>query len=187
MSRIGRQPVVLPEEVQARVDGNEVIVKGPKGELRVQFHRDMAVQLRDKSLQVVPHSDDQRTRAFHGLTRSLIANAVHGVHQGFEKRLVVVGIGYRAEVQGENLRLSLGFSHPVVYTAPHTIEFDTEAPPRELEGAQTSIVVRGVDKQLVGQVAAEIRSFRPPEPYKGKGIRYANEVVRRKAGKAAVT
>lgn len=184
MSRIGVLPVFFPQNVEVEVSIAEVKVKGPKGELRIPFDSallDIAVE--DQTVRVSRKVDDKRARALHGLVRSLIANAVTGVTKGFSKRLDVFGIGYRAEVQGNRLILNIGYSHPVIYEAPKGIEIALEEPQG---GAQTRIVVKGADKQQVGQVAADIRFKRKPEPYKGKGIRYENEVIHWKAGKAAV-
>ncbi|HXF56986.1 MAG TPA: 50S ribosomal protein L6 [Actinomycetota bacterium] len=177
MSRIGRRPIQIPEGVEVQVDGSRVSVRGPKGSLEQTFHPDMRIVLEDGVVKVERPSDEGFHRALHGLTRTLIANMVEGVTKGFEKRLEVVGVGYRAALRGSDLELSVGYSHPVVYPAPPGIEFEVPAPNR--------IVVRGIDKQQVGEVAAEIRRIRKPEPYKGKGIRYEGEQVRKKAGKAA--
>ena len=177
MSRIGKQPVEIPSGVDVKSDGAHLVVKGPKGQLELDVHPEMDVSVDDGEVRVTRPSDKKEHRALHGLTRSLINNMVLGVTAGFERRLEIVGVGYRAEPKGNGLKLSLGFSHTIEYPAPKGIEFEVPQP--------TQIVVRGIDKQMVGQVAAEIRSFRPPEPYKGKGVRYAGEHVRRKAGKAA--
>jgi large subunit ribosomal protein L6 len=177
MSRIGKQPVGVPSGVDVKLDGGHLVVKGPKGQLELDVHPEMQVSVDDGELTVARPSDKKEHRALHGLTRALINNMVTGVTEGFERRLEIVGVGYRAELKGKGLTLSLGFSHTIDYPAPDGIEFEVPQP--------TNIVVRGIDKQKVGQVAAEIRAFRPPEPYKGKGVRYAGEHVRRKAGKAA--
>jgi large subunit ribosomal protein L6 len=177
MSRIGRQPIAVPTEVQISIEGTHVSVKGPKGALEQDFHPDMALALEDGTLTVRRPTDERMHRSLHGLTRSLIANMVEGVTNGFEKRLEIVGVGYRAVLKGADLELALGFSHTVSVQAPDGIEFEVPAPNR--------ITVRGIDKQLVGEVAADIRKIRKPEPYKGKGIRYEGEYVRKKAGKAA--
>ena len=178
MSRIGRAPIPLPSGVDVSVVEGHVTVKGPKGTLERDLPQDITVRQDDGAL-VVERPDDQRHhRALHGLTRSLVNNMVVGVTQGFSRDLEIVGVGYRATAQGDNrLDMALGFSHPVVVEAPDGITFEVPAP--------TRITVRGIDKEAVGQVAANIRKLRKPEPYKGKGIRYAGEVVRRKAGKAA--
>ena len=177
MSRIGRKPISVPSGVTVTVDGSTVKVKGPKGELSRTFEPTMKVRLENNELLVERPNDDKRERALHGLTRALLANMVIGVTEGFKKTLEIVGVGYRAEKKGKNLVVSVGYSHPVQYPEPDGITLTAPAP--------TTIVVEGVDKQKVGQVAAELREFRPPEPYKGKGIRYQGEQVRRKAGKTA--
>ena len=177
MSRIGRKPIPVPEGVTVDVGTGVVSVKGPKGELSQTVDRDMAIALDDGILTVERPTDRGPHRALHGLTRSLLANMVEGVTDGYEKRLEIQGVGYRARLQGKALELSVGFSHPVAVQAPDGIEFEVPQ--------QTEVVVRGVDKQLVGETAARIRRVRPPEPYKGKGIRYAGEHVRRKVGKRA--
>ena len=177
MSRIGRKPVVVPDGVTVDVKPGEVSVKGPKGELRQVVSADMKVTQDNGTLTVERPTDRGEHRALHGLTRSLIANMVEGVTNGYEKRLEIQGVGYRARLQGKALELSVGYSHPISVTAPEGIEFEVPAP--------TQVVVRGIDKQLVGEIAARIRRTRPPEPYKGKGVRYAGEHVRRKVGKRA--
>lgn len=177
MSRIGKQPVGIPKGVEARMDARTLHVKGPGGDLTQDVHEAMTVKVEDGEIVVTRPSDSKQHKALHGLTRSLIANMVMGVTDGFSKELEIRGVGYRADLKGKGLTLTLGFSHPVEYQAPDGI--DLEVP------EQTRVVVKGADKQLVGQVAAEIRAFRPPEPYKGKGIRYKDEAVRRKAGKTA--
>jgi large subunit ribosomal protein L6 len=177
MSRIGRKPVSVPEAVTVEIAPGNIAVKGPKGELSQTYSQDMAVEQGDGVVTVTRPTDRGEHRALHGLTRSLIANMVEGVTDGFEKRLEIQGVGYRAALKGKNLELALGFSHPVAIEAPEGIEFEVPQP--------TEIIVRGIDKQLVGQVAADIRKRRPPEPYKGKGIRYRDEQVLRKVGKRA--
>src|ERR687896_798713 len=177
MSRIGRKPIDIPDGVDVDVKPGEVAVKGPKGELRQRLAREMKVSVDDGVLKAERPTDRGEHRALHGLTRSLIANMVVGVTDGFEKRLEIQGVGYRAQLKGKALEMSLGFSHPVTVEAPEGIEFEVPQP--------TEVVVRGIDKQLVGEIAARIRKQRPPEPYKGKGIRYAGEHVRRKVGKRA--
>jgi large subunit ribosomal protein L6 len=179
MSRIGKQPVPIPSAVQVQVDGSAVIVKGPKGELRREVHPDMRLTLDDGKLIVTRPSDQPKHRALHGLTRALLANMVLGVENGFKKTLELQGVGYRAQQMGKNIQIAVGFSHPVDVPAPAGITLEVEGTSR--------IHVQGIDKELVGQVAAEIRGIRPPEPYKGKGIRYEGEHVRRKAGKAGKT
>ncbi len=177
MSRIGNKPIEVPAGVSVDVAPGRVTVNGPKGELSQAIARAIEVKLEDGVVTVARPTDRGEHRALHGLTRSLIANMVEGVTSGFEKRLEIQGVGYRAKAQGKGLELSLGFSHPVSVPAPEGIDFEVPQP--------TEIVVRGIDKQLVGEVAAQIRRHRPPEPYKGKGVRYANEQVQRKVGKRA--
>ena len=177
MSRIGRKPITVPDGVEVDVGSGRVSVKGPKGELAQDVSADMKIEQEDGNVTVARPTDRGEHRALHGLTRSLIANMVEGVTDGFEKRLEIQGVGYRAALRGSTLELSLGFSHPVSIEAPEGIEFEVPQP--------TEIVVRGIDKQQVGQVAADIRKRRPPEPYKGKGIRYRGEQVTRKVGKRA--
>jgi large subunit ribosomal protein L6 len=178
MSRIGRQPIEVPSGVDVLVGEDSVVtVKGPRGTLEQRLHPEMKVLQEDGAIKVERPSDEGFHRSLHGLTRTLIANMVEGVTKGYEKRLAIVGVGYRAAMKGNDLEVQVGYSHPVVVTAPTGIEFETPT--------ATSIVVRGNDKQQVGEVAANIRKIRKPEPYKGKGIRYENEHVRKKAGKAA--
>jgi large subunit ribosomal protein L6 len=177
MSRIGRKPVAVPDAVTVTIAPGDITVKGPKGELNQFYSQDMTVSQEDGTILVARPTDRGEHRALHGLTRSLIANMVEGVTDGFEKRLEIQGVGYRAALKGKNLELALGFSHPVSITAPDGIDFEVPQP--------TEIIIRGIDKQLVGQVAADIRKRRPPEPYKGKGIRYKGEQVLRKVGKRA--
>src|SRR5262245_33812442 len=177
MSRIGRKPVPLPDAVTVEIAPGSIAVKGPKGELSQTLSQEMTVEQNDGVLTVARPTDRGEHRALHGLTRSLIANMVEGVTEGFEKRLEIQGVGYRAQLKGKNLELALGFSHPVGIEAPEGIEFEVPQP--------TEVIIKGIDKQLVGQVAADIRKRRPPEPYKGKGIRYRGEHVLRKVGKRA--
>jgi large subunit ribosomal protein L6 len=177
MSRIGRQPIAIPDGVEVDVKPGVVKVKGPKGELTQIVSREMKVAIDDGTLTVERPTDRGEHRALHGLTRSLIANMVQGVTEGYERRLEIQGVGYRAQLKGKALEMSLGFSHPVTVPAPDGIEFEVPQP--------TEVVVRGIDKQLVGEIAARIRKNRPPEPYKGKGVRYAGEHVSRKVGKRA--
>jgi large subunit ribosomal protein L6 len=176
MSRIGKRPIPIPAGVTVMVDGQTVRVKGPKGELERRVHPAMRVAVADGNVVVQRPSDESEHKALHGLTRTLIANMVEGVTKGFQKQLEIVGVGYKAEPRPYGLQLALGFSHPVEYRAPKGIKLSAPQP--------TAVVVEGADKELVGQVAAEIRGLRPPEPYKGKGIKYAGEQIRRKAGKA---
>lgn len=175
MSRIGNKPVEIPEGVEVQVEPGRVTVKGPKGELTQELSRDMTVKVDDGVLTVERPTDRGPHRALHGLTRSLVQNMVIGVTDGYEKHLEIQGVGYRAQSKGKGIELALGYSHPVMVEAPEGIEFDVPEP--------TAIVVRGIDKQKVGQIAADIRDKRPPEPYKGKGIRYRDERVARKVGK----
>ena len=177
MSRIGKQPIQIPEGVEIDVQPGAVKVKGPKGELSQDVDRDMKVAIDDGTLTVDRPTDRGEHRALHGLTRSLIANMVEGVTDGFEKKLEIQGVGYRAQLKGRNLELALGYSHPVPIEAPQGIEFEVPQP--------TRVIVKGISKQLVGEIAANIRKQRPPEPYKGKGIRYEGEYVARKVGKRA--
>jgi large subunit ribosomal protein L6 len=175
VSRIGRKPISLPAGVEINMENNIITVKGPKGILSQPIPEDIAIDREENELLVKRPSDAKRHRAMHGLTRALVANMVTGVTSGFEKKLEMVGVGYRAQMQGSKLVISIGFSHPVEVEAPEGIEFEVPA--------VTKITVKGIDKQLVGNTAAHIRAIRKPEPYKGKGLRYENEVVRRKAGK----
>ena len=177
MSRIGNKPIGIPAGVTVDVGPGRVTVNGPKGELTQAIDRAMKVELTDGVLTVARPTDRGEHRALHGLTRSLIANMVIGVTEGYEKRLQITGVGYRAKPAGKALELSLGFSHPVNVPAPDGIDFEVPQP--------TEVIVRGIDKQLVGEIAAQIRRHRPPEPYKGKGVRYADEQIRRKVGKRA--
>ena len=187
MSRIGKQPIVVPGDVNVQIGTTQAKIKGPKGTLQVPLHPLTQVNQEGGSLSVaVQDPEDRYHKSIWGLTRALLANAVHGVLAGFEKQLVVVGVGYRADMKGKNLDINVGYSHPVTVEAPQGIEFSIDAPPPEIENSQALVKVSGADKELVGRTAANIRSIRPPEPYKGKGIRYSNEYVRRKAGKAAV-
>ena len=176
MSRIGKLPVAVPSGVTVTVDGNTVRVKGPRGELVRKMNPAMAVSVDNGQVWVVRPSDEANHKALHGLSRTLIANMIEGVTKGFQKQLEIVGVGYKAETRAYGLQLALGFSHPVEYRAPQGIKLTAPQP--------TQIVIEGANKEIVGQVAAELRSLRPPEPYKGKGIKYAGEQVRRKAGKA---
>jgi large subunit ribosomal protein L6 len=177
MSRIGRAPITIPAGVDVAIVGNNVAVKGPKGELSLDVHPKMQVALEDGVMTVTRPDDSGPSRSLHGLTRTLLSNMVTGVTTGFAKKLEIQGVGYRASKKGEDLEILVGYSHPVVVPPPENIEFEVPVP--------TQIVVKGIDKQRVGQVAAEIRAVRKPEPYKGKGIRYEGEVVRRKVGKRA--
>lgn len=178
MSRIGANPVLIPENVEVSLDGRVVTVKGPNGEVSQTLPEEITVEIEEDSVRFVRPSDDARDKAMHGLSRSLVANMVEGVTDGFAKSLEIVGVGYRAETRGNTVVLQLGFSHPIEFEIPEGIEVKTPEP--------TRLEVSGADKQLVGQVAAELRGFRPAEPYKGKGIRYEGEHIRRKAGKTGV-
>ena len=177
MSRIGKQPIEIPSGVEIKVEGPTVTVTGPRGTLSREVHTDMRLVLDDSELRVERPSDESLHRSLHGLTRTLIANMVEGVTNGFEKRLEIIGVGYRAQMKGNDLEVAVGYSHPVLVPQPEGIEFEVPKP--------TEITVRGNDKQAVGEIAARIRKIRKPEPYKGKGIRYEGEYVRKKAGKAA--
>lgn len=179
MSRIGKKPITLPAKVEVEIKKNEVTVKGPKGSLTTTIHPDMSVKLEDGVLNVERPSELRHHKALHGLTRSLLANMVTGVSTGFRRSLVIEGVGYQATMRGNNLELKVGFSHDVVIEPPENITFEV---PSEQRGRL--IHIDGIDKQVVGQVAANVRGWRPPEPYKGKGIRYSDETIRRKAGKA---
>jgi large subunit ribosomal protein L6 len=176
MSRIGRLPVPIPSGVDVAIDGQAVTVKGPKGTLALTVVEPIAVVKEDAVIRVTRPSDDGKVRALHGLSRTLIANMVTGVTQGYSKTLEIVGVGYRVQAKGRDLEFSLGYSHPVLVTPPEGITFRVEAP--------TRFVVEGIDKQLVGETAARIRKLRKPDPYKAKGVRYQGEVIRRKVGKA---
>jgi large subunit ribosomal protein L6 len=177
MSRIGGRPIEIPDGVTVEIGAGAVSVKGPKGELSQSVSPSMRIEQSNGTLTVERPSDRGEHRALHGLTRTLVANMVEGVTNGFEKRLEIQGVGYRARLQGKALEMTLGFSHPVSISPPEGIEFEVPQP--------TEVVVRGIDKQLVGEIAARVRKQRPPEPYKGKGVRYSGEYVRRKVGKRA--
>ena len=176
MSRIGRKPITVPAGVEVKLDGSHVRVKGPRGELSRELHKDMAIRQEDSTIYVERPSDQPQHRALHGLSRTLVANMIEGVTDGFKKTLEIVGVGYRAENKPFGLTLSLGYSHTIDYKAPEGISLKAVSP--------TVVEIEGANKEVVGQVAAEIRGLRPPEPYKGKGVKYQGEVIRRKAGKA---
>ena len=176
MSRIGNKPITVPEGVEIKVNGQNVTVKGPKGTLEKEFHKDMKINLEGNVITIVRPNNEPANRSLHGLTRTLLNNMIEGTVKGFERKLEVNGVGYRASKKGNNLLLNLGYSHPVEIEAPAGITFD-------VPNANT-IIVKGIDKELVGQTAAVIRTKRPPEVYRGKGIKYAEEVIRRKEGKA---
>ncbi|MFC1651733.1 50S ribosomal protein L6 [Patescibacteria group bacterium] len=175
MSRIGIKPVKIPEGVEIKIEGKLCKVKGPKGELEYQIPRVIELEQKDNSLILKRNGEDKNKRALHGLARALVANLVEGVTKGFEKKLEINGVGYKAKLEGDNLVLELGFSHPVKVKKPEGIDFKVE---------KNVIIVSGIDKQMVGEIASQIRNFRPPEPYKGKGIAYQGEHIRRKVGKA---
>ncbi|MGA3243043.1 MAG: 50S ribosomal protein L6 [Bacteroidota bacterium] len=179
MSRVGRKPIPIVKGVSVTKKNDAVVVKGPKGELSATVHPDITIDINQSEVLVTRHADDGAHRALHGLWRALIQNMINGVTQGYSRKLEIVGVGYRAEMRGKKLQLMLGYSHPILFGPPDGVTI--EAP------TQTSILISGIDKQLVGLVAAKIRSFRPPEPYKGKGVKYEGEYIRRKAGKAAAT
>jgi large subunit ribosomal protein L6 len=177
MSRIGKKPIPVPQDVKIAVDGNTVRVEGPKGQLSQRVPDNVSIKVEAGVLTVDRNSDHRNVRALHGLTRSLLANMVHGVKDGFERKLEIVGIGYRAQLTGKNLQLALGYSHPVIFPLPDGVQAEVER--------QVSITLKGADKALLGQVAAKLRALRKPDPYKGKGIKYAEEHIRRKVGKKA--
>lgn len=176
MSRIGKKPIPFSDRVKVEIAGGSVSVEGPKGKLSLRLHPSMAVKMEGSQLHCIRPSDNKLHRSLHGLTRTLIANMIEGVTKGFEKKMEMIGVGYRASVQGRNLALMLGYSHPLIFPLPEGINVSVES--------QNLLTVSGADKQQVGEVAAKIRSLRPPEPYKGKGVKYAGERIRRKAGKA---
>ena len=178
MSRIGKKPIELPKGVEVKQDGNAVNIKGPKGTLTTSLIPGITVKVENNVVQFTRADEEQKSRAFHGLVRALVANNVRGVSEGFKRELDIIGVGYRAEVKGKEVVFQLGYSHPVRFPIPQGIEITVDA-------KSGHIVVTGIDKQKVGQTAAEIRSLREPDPYKGKGIKYSDEVIRRKAGKAA--
>ncbi len=176
MSRIGKKPIVIPNNVKVGINGNTVSVEGPKGKLVFEMHPDIKAEAKEEQIIVSGKSDDKSVMSLHGLTRTLINNMIIGVTSGFQKELEIIGVGFRAQVSGKKLVMQLGFSHPVEFHIPEGIVIETPKP--------TQVVVKGIDKQKVGEVAAEIRAIYPPEPYKGKGIRYVGEYVRKKVGKA---
>ncbi len=177
MSRIGKIPVDIPANTNINLANNFLVVKGPKGELSKQFHSNMNIEQKENTIVVTRPNDSKQNRSLHGLTRALIANMVTGVNDGYSKKLEIVGVGYKAEMKGKNLLLTIGYSHTIVIAVPDTITIATATP--------TEIEISGIDKELVGKITSKIRSFRKPEPYKGKGIKYVGEYVRRKAGKTA--
>ena len=176
MSRIGNKPITVPEGVEVKIDGQTITVKGPKGTLQKEFHKNMKITLENNVITVVRPDNEPQNRSLHGLTRTLLNNMIEGTVKGFERKLEVNGVGYRASKKGNNLLLNLGYSHPVEMEAPEGITFDVPTP--------NEIIVKGIDKELVGQTAAVVRTKRPPEVYRGKGIKYAEEVIRRREGKA---
>lgn len=180
MSRIGKQPIPVPQGVNVAIAGEVVTVKGPKGQLQVNLLPGISAAVDDGSLNITRADDEAQTRSFHGLIRALLANAATGVSEGWSKELAIVGIGYKAESKGNSVVFNLGYSHPIDFAVPNGIEIDVDA-------KANTVTVKGIDRQQVGQIAAEIRGLRPPEPYKGKGIRYADERVRTKAGKQGAT
>jgi len=178
MSRIGKKPIQIPEGVEVKIEGKKIIVKGPGGELNKEFPSEIKIEVKDGRILVLPQIETKKTNALWGLTRALIANMVKGITEGYEKKLEIEGLGFRANLEGDNLVLKVGFTHPVKLKAPEGIKFLVE---------KNVITISGADKQSVGEIAAKIRRVQPPEPYKGKGIRYAGEVIRKKVGKKAVT
>ncbi len=175
MSRIGNKPITVPAEVKITIDGNKITVTGPKGTLEREIHTNISLEMNDNTINVIRKNDEPANRSLHGLTRTLIQNMIEGVTKEYTKELQINGVGYRVAKQGNGLNLTLGYSHPVIFDAPEGITFDVPNP--------NTIIVRGIDKELVGQTAAVVRSKRPPEVYRGKGIKYADEVIRRKEGK----
>jgi len=178
MSRIGKKPILIPDNVEVKIEGQKVIVKGPKGELSKEIRPEIKIEIAEEKILVLPKIETRKTKAFWGLTRALLFNMLKGVKEGYEKKLQLEGLGYRASLEGDDLLLQVGFTHPVKVKASEGIKFSVE---------KNIITVSGIDKELVSQIAAIIRKVRPPEPYKGKGIRYLGEVIRRKVGKKAVT
>ena len=175
MSRIGNKPITVPSEVQVKIDGQNITVTGPKGTLEREIHKDISLEMTENIIKVIRKDDEATSRSLHGLTRTLINNMIIGVTSGYSKELQINGVGYRVVKQGNNLNLTLGYSHPVIFEAPEGITFDVPNP--------NTIIVKGIDKEVVGQTAVVVRSKRPPEVYRGKGIKYAEEVIRRKEGK----
>lgn len=179
MSRVGKQPVIIPSGVTATVQGNSVTVKGPKGELKKDFHPNMKIEVQDNKIVVIREGNEKFDKAIHGLTRNLINNMVEGVTKGYVRKMEIVGVGYKANPNKNKINLTLGFTHPIEFVAPNEIEFKLDPENKNI------IIITGIDKEVIGHVAAKIRSYRKPEPYKGKGIRYFGEKITRKAGKAA--
>jgi large subunit ribosomal protein L6 len=179
VSRIGRKPIPVPKGLKVAVEGNVVSVTGPKGTLNAEVEKSISVAIENNEIVFKRNSDEKKFKALHGLWRALVANMVNGVMEGYQKKLEIVGVGYKAEAKGKNIQLALGYSHPILFVPPTGVKLEVPIP--------TNIIISGIDKQLIGQVAAKIRSFRPPEPYKGKGVKYEGEYIRRKAGKAAAS
>ena len=175
MSRIGNKPIAVPAGVEVKIDGQKITVKGPKGTLEREIHKNISVEMENNTIKVTRPNNEALNRSLHGLTRTLISNMIEGVEKEYTRELQINGVGYRAQKQGNNLNLTLGYSHPVIFEEPEGITFDVPNP--------NTIIVKGIDKELVGQTAANIRTKRPPEVYRGKGIKYAEEVIRRKEGK----
>lgn len=178
MSRIGKKPILIPENVEVKLENGKIVVKGPKGELQREIRPEIKILIKRKKISVIPYKPTKKTKAFWGVTRALLFNMIKGVTGGYEKKLQIDGVGYRAKVEGDKLVLQVGFSHPVEVKQPQGIKFSVE---------KNIINISGIDKEMVGQITAKIRAIRPPEPYKGKGIKYEGEVIRRKAGKKVVT
>ncbi len=178
MSRIGKKPIEIPQGVEVKIDGSKVLIKGPKGELAFEVRSEIKIEVKEGKILVTPQIETKNTKAFWGLTRALLQNMVKGVTEGYEKKLEIEGVGYKANLEGQDLVLNVGFSHPVKIKAPEGIKFTVE---------KNIVTISGIDKGLVGQTAAKVRKVRPPEPYKGKGIRYVGEQIRRKVGKKAVS
>lgn len=179
MSRIGRKPIPLRKGVIIEKNESNLKVKGPKGELFAQFPNNLGIEIKENEIVITRPSDEKKVKALHGTWRALTNNMIQGVLEGFVRKLEIVGVGYKAEIKGKKIQIALGYSHPILFEAPEGVKIEVPQP--------TNIIISGIDKQLVGQVAAKIRSFRPPEPYKGKGVKYESEYIRRKAGKAAAT
>lgn len=178
MSRVGKRPILIPEGVEVKTEDRKITIKGPKGELSYEIHSEIEVQVEGEKISILPPQKAKKTKALWGLTRTLIANMIEGVTRGYEKKLAIEGLGYRASLEEKDLAIQVGFTHPVKIKAPEGINFSVE---------KNIITVSGINKELVGQISAKIRKIRPPEPYKGKGIRYLGEIIKRKVGKRAIT
>lgn len=178
MSRVGKKLILIPERVEVKTEGHKVTIKGPKGELFYEIHPEIKVEIKEGKISVLPSRKTKKTKSFWGLTRTLLANMIQGVTDGYEKKLAIEGLGYKASLEGKDLVVRVGFTHPVIVKVPEGINFSVE---------KNIITISGINKELVGQISAKIRKIRPPEPYKGKGIRYLGEIVRRKVGKRAMT